>query len=197
MDSYYSDNPTLTFIYIVVLVIVTISQWKIFKKAGYEGWEAVIPIYNLVILFKVAGLSPWSIILLIVPFINIYILFKLYIELAHKFGKSTGFGVATVFASVICLPMLAFDENCTYLGTNNMYNQNNNFQQMYNQQPMNNQNNGFQQMYNQQPMYNQNNGFQQMYNQQPMNNQSNNFCTNCGQQLNSNDSFCTRCGKQR
>ncbi len=124
-------------------------------------------------------------------------MFKLYIELAHKFGKSTSFGIATVFASVICLPMLAFDENCTYLGTNNMYNQSNNFQQMYNQQPMNNQNNGFQQMYNQQPMYNQNNGFQQMYNQQPMNNQSNNFCTNYGQQLNSNDSFCTHCGKQR
>ena len=67
----------------------------------------------------------------IVPFANIYAMFKIYIELAHKFGKSTGFGVLTVFFNVICLPILAFSKNCVYNGGNTQNNgvnmQNNQF----------------------------------------------------------------------
>lgn len=211
-DYYYSSSsssPTASIISLAVVIIGIVATWKLFKKAGYQGWEAIIPVYNLVVLFKIAGLSPWLILLIFVPFANIYIIFKLYIELAHKFGKTTGYGVAMVFFSAIMLPIMAFDDNCTYLGQgytngNNqqMYNnQNMNNQQMYNNQNMNNQ-----QMYNNQNMNNNqqmyNNG--QVMNNNQMNNQPTNnvqglssFCTNCGQQFNDSDTFCTRCGNKR
>ena len=176
-DYYYSSSsssPTASIISLAITIISIVSLWKLFKKAGYQGWEAIIPIYNTVVLFKIAGLSPWLILLIFVPFANIYIIFKLYIELAHRFGKSTGYGVAMVFFSAIMLPIIAFDDNCVYLGQGNM-NINN------------------QQMYNNQNMYN-----NQMYNQPTNNVQGlSSFCTNCGQKFNDSDTFCTRCGNKR
>ena len=112
-----SSLPTSYYIFgIVVGVLLIASLWMIFKKAGKPGWASIVPIYNIIVLIQVAGLPLWYIILLLIPFANIYAIFKIYIELAHKFGKSTGFGVLTVFFSEICLPILAFDKNATYNG---------------------------------------------------------------------------------
>ena len=206
-DYYYSSsssNPTASIISLAITIISIVSLWKLFKKAGYQGWEAIIPIYNAVVLFKIAGLSPWLILLIFVPFANIYIIFKLYIELAHRFGKSTGYGVAMVFFSAIMLPIIAFDDNCVYLGQGNM---NVNNQQMYNnQQTYNNQNMYNNQMNNNSQVMNNNqmnNNSQVMNNNQMYNQPTNNvqglssFCTNCGQKFNDSDTFCTRCGNKR
>ena len=116
----YSSNYTMPTSYIVISLIVGIlaivSLWMIFKKAGKPGWASIVPIYNIIVLIQIVGLPLWYLVLLIIPFANIYAIFKIYIELAHKFGKSTGFGVLSVFFSEICLPILAFDKNATYKG---------------------------------------------------------------------------------
>lgn len=38
----------------VLFVLTIIATWKIFKKAGEDGWKSLIPIYNTYILFKIA-----------------------------------------------------------------------------------------------------------------------------------------------
>ena len=43
---------TYSIVLIVVGILTIIAQWKIFTKAGEAGWKCLIPIYNLVILFK-------------------------------------------------------------------------------------------------------------------------------------------------
>lgn len=101
-------------------LLMLISLWKIYKKAGKKGWESIVPIYNIIVLIQIVELPMWYIVLFLVPFANIYAMFKIYIELAHKFGKSTGFGVATVFFSIVCLPMLAFGKDAVYNGGNNV-----------------------------------------------------------------------------
>lgn len=85
-----------------------ICMWKLFKKAGKPGWASIIPIYNVIVMLEIAELPMWYIVLFLVPFANIYAIFKIFIEIAHKFNKSTGFGVAMAFFSIICLPILAF-----------------------------------------------------------------------------------------
>ena len=75
---------------------------------------SIVPIYNMIVLLEITELPLWYIVLFFIPFANIYALFKIYIELAHKFGKSTGFGVATVFFSIVCLPILAFSKTAEY-----------------------------------------------------------------------------------
>ncbi len=101
-----------------VTIFMVICLWKIYKKAGKPGWASIVPIYNIIVLLEIVELPMWYIALLILPFANIYAMFKIYIELAHKFGKSTGFGVLMAFFNVICLPILAFGKN-EYKGNNN------------------------------------------------------------------------------
>lgn len=93
---------------LAIAVFLIVSIWKLFTKAGKEGWKSLIPVYNVYTLIQIAGLPAWYLLLFLVPFANIYAMFKIYIELAHKFGKSTGFGVLTVFFPIICIPILAF-----------------------------------------------------------------------------------------
>lgn len=116
----------ISIISLAVSVFMIITLWKIYKKAGKKGWEAIVPIYNIIVLLEIVELPMWYIALFFVPIANIYAMFKIYIELAHKFGKSTGFGVLTVFFSFICLPILAFGKNNVYNGNNSTSNVNNN-----------------------------------------------------------------------
>lgn len=111
-----SGAPLVIIIIISLLlsILLIVSMWKIYKKAGKPGWAAIVPVYNIIVLLEIAELPLWYIALFLVPFANIYAMFKIYIELAHKFGKSTGFGVASVFFSVICFPILAFNKNIVY-----------------------------------------------------------------------------------
>lgn len=73
-------------------ILIIVSLWKIFKKAGKPGWASIVPIYNMIVLLEITELPLWYIVLFFIPFANIYALFKIYIELAHKFGygKKTG-----------------------------------------------------------------------------------------------------------
>lgn len=40
-------------LFISIFVLFFISLWKIFVKAGQKGWKAIIPVYDIYILFKV------------------------------------------------------------------------------------------------------------------------------------------------
>ena len=91
-------------------VFTMICMWKIFTKAGKKGWASLIPVYNIIVMLEIAELPMWYLALFLVPFANIYAMFKIYIEIAHKFGKSTGFGVGMVFLNIVFIPMLAFDK---------------------------------------------------------------------------------------
>lgn len=92
----------------VIGVIMIIAMWKIFRKAGKPGWAAIVPIYNIIVLLQIVELPLWYLLLFFIPLVNIFAIFRIYIALAHKFGKSTGFGVLSVFFGIICLPILAF-----------------------------------------------------------------------------------------
>lgn len=99
---------------LAVYVFELICMWKVFKKAGRKGWEAIIPIYNIIVMLQIAELPTWYIVLFLIPFANIYAVFKTYIELAHKFNKSSGFGVGLVFLTPIFFAILAFEKNNEY-----------------------------------------------------------------------------------
>lgn len=43
----------------ILAILEIVAMWRIFKKAGRHGWASIIPIYNLVVLFNVAGMSGW------------------------------------------------------------------------------------------------------------------------------------------
>lgn len=73
-------------------VILVIALWKIFTKAGYAGWLAIIPIVNVFVLVKIAGFSAWLGLLYLIPIVNIIF----HIIVALRIGK--GFGKGAVFS---------------------------------------------------------------------------------------------------
>ena len=118
MNIMNSVSVVMSVVFLVIIVIMIISSYKIFKKAGKKGWASLIPIYNLIVSIEIAELPIWYFILCFIPILNIYVLFKVNIETAHKFGKSTGFGVLMIFLGFICYPILAFGKS-QYKGDSN------------------------------------------------------------------------------
>jgi len=97
-------------IYLAIIVLLIVSQWKIYEKAGKPGWAAIIPIYNIIVLLEIVKKPLWWIVLLLIPIVNIVMLFIITIALAKSFGKSSGFGVGMVFLPFVFYPMLAFSD---------------------------------------------------------------------------------------
>lgn len=97
-------------VYLAILLLAIISMWKIFTKAGEPGWAAIVPIYNIIVLLKIAGKPAWWFLLMIIPFVNIVIALMVCISLAANFGKSTGFGVGLFLLGFVFGPILAFGD---------------------------------------------------------------------------------------
>src|SRR3990170_4799212 len=101
-------GATFIVIWIAVVVFYIASWWIVFTKAGHPGWAAIIPIYNFVVLLKIAQRPVWWIVLLLIPLVNIVVLIIVSIEVAQNFGKTTGFGVGLALLGWIFYPILAF-----------------------------------------------------------------------------------------
>ena len=113
---YYSQpRPGMTFFSLAVAVLGIVAMWKIFEKAGEPGWAAIIPFYNLYVLFKITWGSGWKFLLLLIPIANIVFLIITMVKLAKAFGKGGGFAVGLIFLGPIFYCILAFDQS-QYLG---------------------------------------------------------------------------------
>lgn len=97
--------------------IIVISSWKIYQKAGFEGWDCIIPIYNYLVFLKIIG-KPWYwFLLLFVPILNIVIFVWGINLLSKRFGKDLGFTLGLLFLSIVFFPILAFG-NSKYIPGN-------------------------------------------------------------------------------
>jgi hypothetical protein len=100
---------------LLVAVLVIAGLWKVFTKAGKPGWAAIVPIYNLIVLFQIAGKPVWWLVLLFIPVVNIVIMILAWVAVAKAFGKGTGFAIGLILLSPIFIPMLGFG-NAQYQG---------------------------------------------------------------------------------
>lgn len=107
-------------IWLAVLAVMVVSMWKIFEKAGVEGWKAIIPVYNGWVMAEIAGKPGWwALVGLagIIPLVGIFAslaAFVLYvliaIELAKAFGKDPVYAALLILLPVVGFPMLAFSD---------------------------------------------------------------------------------------
>ena len=102
-------------LYLALVIVAIAGLWKAFEKAGKPGWGAIIPIYNAYLMLKIAGRPGWWLILLIIPIVNIVIIFIVMIDIAKAFGKGTGFGIGLALLGFIFWPILGFGD-ARYVG---------------------------------------------------------------------------------
>ena len=83
-----SFSEWLVFV-LIVQIVHFIGTWRLYSLAGRKPWEALIPLYNAIILMKIIKKPVWWVILLFFPVINLLIFGVLWIETLKVFGKKS------------------------------------------------------------------------------------------------------------
>jgi hypothetical protein len=99
-------------VYLLIGVLIIVSEWKLLVKAGKPGWACLIPIYSTIVLLQIIK-KPWQwIFWFLVPVANIVYAFIIVAELAKCFGKGGAWGVFLLgIFSFIGYPIIAFGDS--------------------------------------------------------------------------------------
>ncbi|MBO4645311.1 MAG: signal peptidase I [Bacteroidales bacterium] len=80
----------LFIITILALIGFQIGLWTIFRKAGEAGWKSLIPVYRMWIWLKKIVQRPWWwMILILFPFIGVFMVYYMIWETIRVFGKTS------------------------------------------------------------------------------------------------------------
>lgn len=93
---------------LVVYVWVALALSRIFAKADEPKWAGWVPVYQFMVLAKMAGYAPAMGLLILVPLVNIVILILIVLRINEGFRAQTWFVVLAIFFSVIWLSILAW-----------------------------------------------------------------------------------------
>lgn len=122
--SYYDTGSTALlgvfsmvyfFILLAIIIVCIIAQWKLFEKAGVEGWKSIIPFYNSYCLCEIAMGNGLLFLLSFIPCINFIFSIVLCLNIAKAYGKDTLFGILMIFFTPIMYLILAFGD-AQYIG---------------------------------------------------------------------------------
>ena len=107
-----TEAGIFTVIYVAIMVV---AMWKMFEKAGVEGWKAVIPFYNIYEAFKLFWGNGWICLLLVVPVVGFIVALINYYKMAKAFGHGIGYTLGLIVLPFIFAPILGFGKD-EYVG---------------------------------------------------------------------------------
>lgn len=104
-------------IFIVATIGWHIGLYGMFKKAGIEGWKALVPFYNTWCMVEKMPLKKYWFFLQLIPIAGQFITIWITIKFVEHFGRF-GFWhhAATVFFPFLYFPYLGFSKNERYAG---------------------------------------------------------------------------------
>ena len=113
-----------------LLIFLIVGNWKMFRKAGKNGWECIIPIYGYYVLTEIADLNWWWFLLLIsdslvdlvglenlsslANLVSLFASFNIYYNIAKKFKKKTSTAVLSGIFSFIFIQIFGYSKNEEY-----------------------------------------------------------------------------------
>lgn len=125
----------------ILSIIYLIATWRLIKKAGYQGWECLIPFYSTYVMFDVIYGNGWKMLMMLIPLVGPFYGFYSLYKFALVYNRGSLFGIGMIFLSPIFAAIMAFDNKSDYIGPSsklqtNAYNPTYNPYQ-YNQNPQN------------------------------------------------------------
>lgn len=99
-------------IFLLIRIGITIGYWKLFEKAGIDGWKSLIPFYSeYVIIVDIVGKPAWWVIYMFIPVLNIFAWYVLMFNTLRCFGKDSIWSqILMIFAGPVYLPVLGFSD---------------------------------------------------------------------------------------
>lgn len=188
---------------IPVLIVYLIGLWKVFKKAGKNGWEAIIPFYNTWVLAEISGVAWWYALIIILANLELagdgflgsiaslasmVANFFICYNLSKKFNKDIGTAILTFLFGIVMIPVMGFSKSYQYDG-NVAVSENGPFGEPSN---VNNGN----QRYNSNDYNSQGYDFNNGYNSSEKHNDEVRYCQYCGRQINAKAKYCGNCGSE-
>ena len=111
------------FLMLAIVIFLIVATWKMYEKANKPGWAAIVPIYNIIVLFEIIGYKWYYIFLFLVGIIPVVgqaasLLFTISynIKLAKSFGQEVGFGIGLWLLNPIFVSIIAFSKDINYVG---------------------------------------------------------------------------------
>jgi len=125
MFDIWTANPLLVFLELSIAGLILAGMGAIFQKADYPSWYVVVPILNYGVVFRIAQMSPLSMLYFVLPFLGVMYWPMICISIitiplgliAHmramfsiskRFGQSDLFALGMTFLPFIFIPMLGF-----------------------------------------------------------------------------------------
>ena len=75
--------------FLAVQLIHFAGTWKLYQKAGKQPWQALIPVYNAIVLMDIIRRPKWWVILLFIPIINLMMFPVIWVETLRSFGRNS------------------------------------------------------------------------------------------------------------
>lgn len=106
-------------IFLIILAILAlismVGLMKIFEKAGRANWEVWVPLYNAWVWIKIIEKPWWWFVFILMPFLNVFMIFLMIVETAKTFGKNELWeqGLAVLFPFAY-LNILGFSDTEIY-----------------------------------------------------------------------------------
>ena len=94
--------------WLIWLVLILVAGWKMYVKAGQQGWVSLIPILNILGLLKIGHRPWWWLLLMLIPLVNVVVGIILMLDLAKAFGHGVGMALLLIFLTVIGYLVLGF-----------------------------------------------------------------------------------------
>jgi len=105
------------YVLLVCFILLFVGLYGVFKKAGEQGWKALVPVYNIVIWLKILHKPWWWVFLVIVPAVGFYMIAIMVVLTANCFGKRKfGEHVIAVVGFFGFIPWLGFSKELEWLG---------------------------------------------------------------------------------
>lgn len=106
-----------TIVFILIILGIRMGLYKLFEKAGEQGWKAFIPIYSDFVWVKLIGKPVWWVALTLIPIVRTLVKISMDIELVKAYGKySFGEQALAVLLPFIYFPKIGFDPETKYIG---------------------------------------------------------------------------------
>jgi hypothetical protein len=104
-------------LYLVIIVLMIASGWKIYAKAGKPGWAVIIPIYNIIVFLEIVKRPIWWIILLLIPIVNIVVYIIMLFDFLKAYGRPAWHFILFLIplVNIIYYVYLGFSANVKYV----------------------------------------------------------------------------------